>query len=423
MSETSAVDLDFDFASLPEIGNGFLTRLDAIREADPVFWSDIQNGWFITRNADVMAGFQGEYPLANARIGAAALSAIPQQEQQATVPMLHRFVPMMINNTDAPVHTRMRKLVVRAFNRKVVDGIRSFVQGNIEDILDDMATKDSVEFNSEVARSITARTLFRLLGLPDKYLPKLKEWAPNIVIALGAVNASREQLMAAEQSFKEIYDLVVEVVEERRKHPTDDVITRMVQAVDEGDRLTLDEMVGVCNVLLLAGHDTTLNSMSLYVEALSHRPDLREQLRNDPEIGEAASIELSRTTAMSVLETRLVTEDFEWHGKQLKKGSIVFLIIAAGNRDPRAFDNPLEIDFSRNTDLVLTWGPGLHHCIGHMLAKMQLAEFMTRAYRRFENIEVVEPDLRFAPSPGFRGFSQMHVRAVPLAQPLPKLPI
>jgi len=407
--------MDFPFVAMPEIGNLFLTKLDAIREADPVFWSDHQHGWLITRHADIVDGFAQKYPLSSRRFGTYTLSAIPLAEHPERIPMLHRFVPMLINNNDAPVHTRMRKLTVKAFNRKVIESVRGFAQGNIEAILDAIEAKTSIEMNRDVARPITGQTILKLLGIPDEHLAKLGKWSDQINISIGSVNPPIEQIMAGETAIREIYELFAAEIEKRRQQPQLDIFTTLLQAADEGEQLTIDEVIGISIVLLIAGHDTTLNSMVLGVEALSRQPELRDWLYKKPEDANAAVIELSRVTAMSSFETRLAAEDFTWHGKSIRAGDIIYLMIAAGNRDPRVFERPDEIDFTRDNNAILTWGPGLHHCVGHLLAKMQLAEFFTRAYRRYEQIEVIEPDLRYGPAPSFRSFPAMHVRLHPRA--------
>jgi len=405
--------MDFAFIAMPEIGNEFLTRLDKIRETDPVFWSAAQNGWLFTRHADIIDGFMGKHPLSSRRFGTSTLATIPLPEQPATIPMLHRFVPMLINNNDAPIHTRMRKLAMKAFSRKVVESVRGFAQANIETIFDKIEQQDTIELNADVARPITGQTILRLLGIPAEHLSKLGKWSDQIGISLGSVNPPLEWILQGESAIREIYEIFHAEIEQRRRNPREDIFTGLVQAIDDADQLTMDEMIGISIVLLIAGHDTTLNSMVLGVEALSHRPDLREWLYQNPEGANAAAIELSRVIAMSSFETRIAAADFTLHGKEIKAGDIVFLMIAAGNRDPRVFERPTEIDFARDNNATLTWGPGLHHCVGHLLAKMQLAEFFSRAYRRYEQIEVVEPDLRYGPAPSFRSFPSMHVRLHP----------
>jgi pimeloyl-[acyl-carrier protein] synthase len=411
INAAAAEVLDFPFQTMPEIGNAFLTRLDTIRETDPVFWSDAQHGWLITRHADLLDAFRCKFPLSNRRISETAFVSIPADQRAERIPLLYRFTPMILNNTDGPFHGRVRRLVMKAFGKSAVESIRPRVAEHVEAILNDMADGRTVEFVSEIARPITGMTILRLLGIPEKNLQNFKGWSDQIANSLGGVAPTVEQVMAGEQAMTEIHAVFSEVIAARRKEPKEDVFTELVRASDEGDTLTEDEIISTGIVLLIAGHDTTLNSMVLAVEALSKQSDLREWIRSNPEATEAAVIELSRTTAMSAFETRLAASDFEWHGKQIKAGQFIYLMIAAGNRDPRAYDNPLEADFSRKNHEVLTWGPGLHHCIGHMLAKMQLSEFIGRAYRRFDQIEVIEPYPTFLPAPSFRGFGEMFVKA------------
>jgi cytochrome P450 len=400
--------LDFDFNTLPEIGNGFLDRLSAIREAEPVFWSEHQRGWIVTRHADVLEGFSGRMPLSTARLVETVVQGFP--ERAAKMPTLMKSLPDWIINSDPPAHTRMRTLMNKAFSHKVVQSVRNFAQGNIEAVLDEMEARGTAECNEDIARQITGKTILHLLGVPQEYLPKLKDWAASMLGALAVVNATDEQLAAGERSVIEIFELFEREIEKRRTHPQDDVFTGLVQAVDGGDRLTMAEMVGSSVVLLLAGHDTTLNSMVMGVEALSRHPEHRAQIAANPEGVDKAVLELMRYFAMSGGQTRLVMEDFEWHGKKLKKGDAVYLMIAGANRDPRVFENPEVLDFSRDVFQSMTFAPGIHHCIGHVLARMQLNEFFSRTYKRFEQVEVLERKLVYSPVWVFRAIPKMDVR-------------
>jgi len=402
------MSLDFDFNTLPQIGNGWLAGLNAIREADPVFWSEHQRGWIITRHADVMAGFSGRMPLSTARLVETVVQGFP--ERAAKMPTLMKSLPNWIINADPPAHTRMRSLMNKAFGHKVVQSVRGFAQSNIDTLLDDMAERGTAECNEDIARVITGKTILRLLGVPQEYLPNLKNWAADVVGALAVVNATDEDLARGEQAIIEIFELFEREIEKRRAQPGDDVFTGLVQAIDGGDRLTLEEMVGSSVVLLLAGHDTTLNSMVMGVEALSRHPVHRQALAENPENIDRAVLELMRYFAMAGGQTRLVMEDFEWHGKNLKKGDAVYLMIAGANRDPRVFESPEVLDFSREPYQFMTFAPGLHHCVGHMLARMQLNEFFSRTYTRFAQVEVLEPELIFSPVWVFRAIPKMEVK-------------
>jgi cytochrome P450 len=304
----------------------------------------------------------------------------------------------------------MRGLMNKAFGGKVVNSVRGFAQENIEALLDEMEERGTAEFNEDIARVITAKTILKLLGVPQEYLPQLKQWSADIIGALASVNAPDDMLAAGERVTVEMFELFRREIEDRRANPRDDVFTGLVQAVDAGDRLTMEEMVGSSVVLLIAGHDTTMNSMVLGVDLLSRHPAQRAQLAQKPEIIDKAVLEIMRVIAMAGGQTRLAAEDFEWHGKQIKKGDAVYLMIAGANRDPRVFENPETLDFSRDGYKNMTFGPGLHHCIGHLLARMQLNEFFSRTYRRFSQVEVLDENPAFAVPWTFRGMPTLNVR-------------
>jgi pimeloyl-[acyl-carrier protein] synthase len=163
----------------------------------------------------------------------------------------------------------------------------------------------------------------------------------------------------------------------------------------------------------VAGHDSTANTMTLITEALSRHPEAWAYMRAHPEDMPNCINELMRYVAMASGQPRLVAEDFEWHGQRLKKGEPVALLIAGANRDPRVFKDPEKLDFSRDNSASQVFAPGIHHCIGHLLAKMQLIEFFTALVERFDSVEVLDEKLDFMPAFVFRGMYGMNVRFHP----------
>lgn len=406
-----SVTLDVDFGELPTAGNRWLEDLDRIREAEPVFWSDHQRGWLITRHADVLEGFQGRLPLSNYRLHEFMFGGLPRDQWSTAIPTFSHFCLRWIVNIDPPDHTRLRRLLVKAFNKKVVDTVRPLAQNTINSLLDMAAQRPELEFAEEIARVIPARTLFHLLGIPEKHLPNLARWSVELNTATSWPNAPLEVLQVADRMLQELTELFRGLIAERRKNPGDDLISAMVHSVVDGERLSEDDVVGICQVLLVAGQDTASNSLTLGVEALARWPEQRRWLVDHPQQIDATTMELSRYIAMSGGQNRIAAETFEWHGKTVKKGDIVYLMIAPANRDPRVFKNPTALDFTRSDiDRVVTFGPGLHHCVGHLLARMQINEFNLRAYTRFREIEVLEPRLQFNPGFAFRSPKQLHVR-------------
>jgi pimeloyl-[acyl-carrier protein] synthase len=174
--------------------------------------------------------------------------------------------------------------------------------------------------------------------------------------------------------------------------------------------LTDEEIISVLQVALVAGHDTTNNSMTLGVAALAKHPDSWRYFREHPEQGLNSVLELMRYTAMAAAQSRVAAADFEWAGRQIRKGEVVFLMQAAGNRDPRVYDAPEKLDLSRNNDASLTFAPGLHHCIGHLLAKMQLTEFFSALTENFDGAEILDAEVIFSPILVFRSIPSLHMR-------------
>jgi pimeloyl-[acyl-carrier protein] synthase len=399
-------DLDLSQASI--LGNELLNRLNVVREKEPLAWSEAAGAWIVTRHADVFEAYEGKLPLSNVRF-TRLLDLIPKDQQAKRIPHVMKCVPHWIVNIDPPEHTRIRKLLTRAFSKKVIEGVRPFARTTINTVLDRASEKREVEFVGEVARAVTGRVIMKLLGVPERNLERLQEWS-LAMNSFGAAQPVASMLDDMEKAMSEMDEVFSVEIEERRRRPTGDFISEMIEASEAGDVLNDDEIKNMCQVTLIAGHDTTMNTMGLGVLALASHPEARQYIREHPESTGNSMMELMRYVAMSTMMPRIVLEDFVWHGQQMRKGDVVFLMIAGANRDPRVFSNPETIDMSRATDQVMVFGSGLHHCIGHLLAKMQLGEFFPELVRRFDHIDILDEPPQFTNSVGQRGLLHLNVR-------------
>ncbi len=202
----------------------------------------------------------------------------------------------------------------------------------------------------------------------------------------------------------------------RGKPPQDDLIAALMQASEGGDTLSEDEMLGALQLALIAGHDTTSATLTLGLAALAKNPGLWDHMYRHPEKTLDSCMELMRFVAMSTLQMRFVAENFTWHGKEIKQGDFVFLVFAAANRDPRVFADPEQINPERDHEKSMVFAPGLHHCIGHLLAKMQVTEFFGALVQRFSGVELLDPKLDFMSQIAFRGLHHLNVRMIPRAK-------
>jgi pimeloyl-[acyl-carrier protein] synthase len=412
MNATSKA-IDLDISAVGTLGHRFLAELNSLREADPIHWSPASRCWLITRHADVAEALSGALPLSNKRLVDIGLGAIPPADRARLFPTIMQYMPNWIIDVDPPDHTRLRKLLVKAFNKKVVERVRPFVRERIDTLLGGLALQPEVEFNEQIARQLPGSVILKLTGLSQDQLPRLRKWSNAFGEGIGTPFASIEALKRADNAMAEMNSLLIDEIAKRSENSQDDLLGELMRAADDGETLSQEEMLGALHVLIIAGHDTTSSTITLGLEALARNPDAWDYLYRHPERSLETSLELMRYIAMSTSQPRIASADFEWHGKSVRRGDIVFLMLAAANRDPRVFSEPERIDPQRNLEQSMVFAPGLHHCIGHLLAKMQVSEFFTSLVQRFQGAEILDENLQFLPQVAFRGLHTLNVRMQP----------
>jgi cytochrome P450 len=408
MIVTSNVPLDF--SQVQAVGNRLIGQINALREVAPIFWSETEHAWIISGHAEVTEGYSGALPLSAGRYKMFEMLVPDKDERDRLIPNLLRYFPRIIINMDPPEHTRVRKLMTKAFSRKVVEAYRPLARDVILNVLDGLKQNGEIEFVEDVARTITGRNILRIMGLKDEalYLPKLKEWA-YIANAGASGRPNKDTLRRTDTAFREMGEAFQVEIEDRRANPGDDFVSMLVHASEEGDSFKDDEIIAQLIVTLIAGHDTTLNTMALSINALSKEHAALEYMRANPDALLNSVMELMRYIAMSTAMARIVADDFVWKGNQLKKGQLVHLMIMGANRDPRVFAEPERLDLTRNQDNNLAFAPGVHHCIGHLFAKMQLTEFFPEFLKRFD-FDVLDQEMQFGGGLTFRGPQALRVK-------------
>jgi pimeloyl-[acyl-carrier protein] synthase len=406
----AATDLEFDFSKFSMLGNGIFDRLRNLRESDPIFWSDVSQGWIVSDHEAVSEAFFNTLPLSAERHRIVESFFPDPAERKRRIGYLTEIFPWFLTNTDPPQQIRLRKLMLAAFSRPMAEQYRPVARSIILETLDGLKGRNKVEFVSEVARQITARVIMHVLGLPSEHLPMLQRWAYALNSGL-AGRPTKDMMAEANDALVEMRDVFLEEIEVRKKHatPAKDLTSALLAARDGRDQLTENEVIAQLQLTLIAGHDTTLNTMALSVAALSRHPAARRYMYNHPETTAQSIMELMRYVAMSTSMERIVKEDFVWRGHHLKKDQVVYLMIAGANRDPKIFSNPDALDFARKQEKNMTFAPGQHHCIGHFFAKMQLSEFFSAFLDRYESFEIFDDDIQFGASTGFRGLTHLNL--------------
>ena len=410
--ELSTPVKDIDLTALAPKGDALLQELNQLRDHDPLYYSEVSHCWVVSGHAELTEGFSGELPLSNAHIPKSLYRSMGPDELNARLPNSMRYMPRICTNLDGKDHARMRRLLVKAFNRKLVESVRPYVRERVAMLLDTAAERGELEFHEDISRMLPAAVILRTLGMPADYLPRLKNWADGVTTALTSFNPNPEWLDGLEVVVSDMVEVFTAEIEQHRLEPKNDFITAMLNASEGGDRLSMDDMLATLILLIVAGHDTTTNTLTLGIRALAKNPEAWEYWRQHPENSVDCAVELMRYIAMSTTFPRIVVSDFEWRGRNLKEGDLVMLTVAGGNRDPSVYSNAETLDFTRENDQALTFGPGLHHCIGHLLAKMQLTEFFTALVTRFDSVDILE-EPEFSKVLVFRTVEALKVRFHP----------
>ena len=412
MQQAKALDVDFKQAG--SLGNELLERIDRLREAEPVYWSELNQCWIISGHAEVAEALRGELPFSNRR-AQRAFKILSPEEQLTRVPYLLETFPQWLIDLDPPAQTRMRRLMMKAFSRKIAEDLRPYAREVIKTKLDLAGQLGEVDMVNEITRPIAAHTIFRLLGLdPELITTRLPGWMGKVSQALGGFAQTPELLEDTERTLLDMRGVFAAEIENRRVSPRDDFISALVTAQEGDDALTDEEVLAICYLTLLAGIDTTAGTMAMGAAALAELPEAADHIRDVPDAILDHLMELQRYIAMSTMQPRTIGRDFEWRGHQLRQGQVATIFLAGANRDPKVFPEPDQLKFDRPQEGNMTFGPGLHFCIGHLLAKMQLTEFFPELLRRFD-MEVLDQRLDFTPALAFRGLKSLRIRVHPRA--------
>lgn len=413
---TGPANPELDISQASVLGNRLLQQLNELRSVDPLYFSAKHNAWIVSSHELVAEGYRGRLPLSSRQQEIVASFIPDPEERRRKIGYMFDIVSTWINFSDGVQHTRIRKLLVKAFSREMVEQYRPRVREFVLRTLDAVAGKAAVSSGivdvlNDLALPVPLFTIMSLAGLRDEHQEIFANAAHIATETLGGY-PTVDELVVANHAFELLYEPLLEVIRARRANPLADFVTALVQAEVDGERLSDFEIVGQLTLLVLAGHESTSSTIALSLAALSQDRAACEHIRQHPEQIVEASMELMRYVAMSTASGRIVAEDFEWQGRQLYKGQFVYLMIAGANRDPSVFPDAERIDLTRPQTHNMTFAPGLHHCIGHLIAKMEVSEFLLEFLRRYTQFELVDKEIAFNNSITFRGPKNMRMRLV-----------
>ncbi|MGE3162380.1 MAG: cytochrome P450 [Burkholderiales bacterium] len=380
-----------------------------LRAEDPVHWSPRLKAWVLTRYDDVRAVLL-DREMSSDRLRP-FFAALPGPES-ARIGEIIRYLGHWMVFRDPPEHTRLRRLTSKVFHLQSMNGMRPQAEALSAWLLERIGGRREIDFVADFAGPLPALVIMAMLGVPREALARVKQLSDEMALFIGSSRMSPEKYDIAERATREMAGFFRELIEERRRAPREDLLSQLVRLEDGGDRLTEDELVASCILLLFAGHETTTNHIANGLLALLRFPEALEALRADPALAPRAVEELLRYDGPSGAQVRVVKVAQALRGRTLAPGERVFLMLNAANRDPEAYADPDRLDFERAGPAHLTFGFGLHICLGFPLARMEGQVALPAVLAHWKRIELAQPQqrLEWLNSMVFRGMKSLPLR-------------
>ncbi|MGZ6825752.1 MAG: cytochrome P450 [Mycobacteriales bacterium] len=311
---------------------------------------------------------------------------------------------------DPPVHTRLRRMVSKAFTPRTVDQLHPYVEKLTDELLAGAADRGRLEVVGDLAYPLPVAVISEMLGVPREDHATFAGWSELLAKSLDALmtEPTEDERRAQLRASDEFRDYIEALCEQRRRQPREDLLSALVAVEEEGDRLTKDELVSTALLLLVAGHETTVNLIGNGMLALLRVPGLHQRLREDPSCAGGVVEEVLRLDPPVQLTARTALEDVEVPGGTVTAGGTVVLLLAAAGRDARAFADPLRFDPDRGDARHLAFGGGIHYCLGAPLARLEGRVALTALARTLDRPRLV--DLAYRDNRVLRGPSRLLVR-------------
>ncbi len=364
---------------------------------------------FVTGRFDVVDAL-----LRDPRMGKTYLQSVSarygtEATAQPVFQSLNRTLLMM----NPPTHTRLRALLMKTFNARQIEKMTSIVEATAHELLDRIDSRDEFDLVADFAYPLPVRIICRLLDIPIVQATVLGEAAGRLVAAFDLAPLDANALRAADEAALELERYFGEIVEQRRRHPGDDLVSAMLGVEDEGSRLSDEEIVSNAVLLFIAGHETTSNMIGNMMIALFRHPSQLEALKQDARLLPRAITECIRYDGAVQMLVRTAFEDLSVADVTLARGSVVFMLIGAANRDPAMFPQPDSLDFARVTSAPsLSFGAGIHYCLGARLAMLEMEIAIQCLLTRFPAMQAVDLEgLVWHRRNNLRGVTSLPVRS------------
>lgn len=376
---------------------------ERLRAAHPVFYREELGAWLVTSYDAVNTALRSpqfsseRYPRMKQVLAKRGFGELVDDRMRS---MLHM---------DAPDHTRLRSLVNKAFTPRIVEAMEGRIQQLADQLLDAVGSRGEMDVIEQLAYPLPVMVIAEMLGVPVEDRARFREWSDETAaVASGNLAAlPEEELRRGFAARNELTDYFRGKVAEQRDKRNDNLLSALVQAEEEGGRLTENELYSTLVLLLVAGNETTTNLIGNGLHALLRHPDQLRRVADDRTLIPSAVEEMLRYDSPVQLTTRAANTDLDLSRTRIKQGDFVYLFIGAANRDPAQFDHPDRFDVSRPDNKHLAFGAGHHFCLGAPLARLEAQVAIRTLLRRYPRLRLSDDDLQYRNNFNLRGLKAL----------------
>jgi pimeloyl-[acyl-carrier protein] synthase len=378
---------------------------DDLRRDEAVLWDEFFKGWICGRYKEVVAA------LHDPRLGAHRVTSDEEMAALGLAELAPLYFPLtnQLLFIDPPKHTRLRSLVSKVFTPRRVEIMREYLQRLVDQMLADIATQGSMDVIRQIAYPLPVTVIAELLGVPVSDREQLKKWSDDYAAMLGSFQYIPDNPEEVLKSLNEMTDYFLAIIQEYRKNPKDNLLSDLIIAQEQGNRLDNDELIANCILLLAAGHETTTNLIGNAILTLFQHPDQLELLRQNPSLIGSAIEEILRFESPAQYTVRKANEDLELGGKTIKKGQAIILLLGAANRDPERFVDPARFDIQRTDNKHIAFGYAAHFCVGAPLARQEGQIAVMTMLERLPNLRLESTEAVWRENKNLRGLAALPV--------------
>ncbi|BAZ48321.1 cytochrome P450 like protein [Nostoc sp. NIES-4103] len=379
-----------------------------LRSESPVHRYFVGGDWLVSRYADVKAVLRSNYVRSQDKPKSVQERNQYLQDREKNLNTLAYTISQFLFYMDAPDHTRLRNLVAKVFSPMVVERMRPQIQEIVNELLDKVRYKGSMDIIADFAIPLPVTVISRLLGVPKEDQDQLHQWS-NVFSRILDSLVSLEEFEAMNEVTKGFKEYFRALIAKREKQPQGDLISALIAAREQTDKLSQDELLATCIMLFTTGEESTVNTIGNGMLALLNHPDQIEQLKREPTLIQSAVEEILRYDSPVQTTTRIATVNFEIGNQTIQAGEKVVLCLGAANRDPEQFPDPDRLIINRNPNPHVAFGDGTHFCLGASLARIQAQIAINALIQQFSNLELVSNQLELRKNAVLRGFKAIPV--------------